>query len=171
LPAFDLFLKEIPVKKPFLFALGLVAVTAAACGGKVVVESSGGTGAGGAGGTASTFTTGDGAPGQTSVATVGVSTVAATSVTSGSGMGGCNPSYTCAEAITPPAGDPALLCDNTVHAKIYDALVQCTCVDVCQVECSGSVCIGQQPSQSCSKCLQDPMTGCGSQFAACANDI
>lgn len=164
------------MKKPFLFALGLAAVTAAACGGKVVVESSGGTGAGGAGGTASTLTTADGAPGQTSIATVGVSTVgvstvAATSVTTGSGMGGCDPTYTCAEAITPPSGDPGLLCDNTVHTKLYDTLVQCTCADVCQVECSGSVCIGQPASPSCAKCIQDPMSGCGNQFNACANDI
>lgn len=161
------------MKKPLFIAIGLVAVTAAACGGKVVVESSGATGTGGAGGTPSMLTTGDGAPGQTSIATVGVgpSTVAATSVTSGSGMGGCNPAYTCAEAITPPAGDPVLLCDNTVHAKLYDALVQCTCVDSCKIECSGSACVGQQASASCVTCLQDPMTGCGNQFAACANDV
>jgi len=159
------------VKTPFLFALGLVAVTAAACGGRVVVESSGATGTGGAGGTPSSFTTADGAPGQTSIATVGVSTVAATSVTTGTGMGGCDPAYTCAEAISPPSGDPGLLCDNTVHAKLYDALTQCVCADVCQVECSGSVCIGQQPGPSCSKCVQDSMSGCGNQFAACSNDI
>jgi hypothetical protein len=161
------------VKKPFLFALGLVAVTAAACGGKVVVESSGGTGAGGAGGTPSTFTTADGAPGQTSIATVGVgpSTAAATSVTTGTGTGACDPAYTCAEAITPPAADPSKLCDNTVHAKLYDALTQCVCVDSCQIECSGSACIGQPTSPSCATCVQDPMTGCGNQFNACANDI
>ena len=117
------------------------------------------------------LTTADGAPDQTSIATVGVSTVAATSVTTGSGMGGCDPAYTCAEAITPPTADPSKLCDNTIHAKLYDALTQCACVDACQIQCSGSACIGQQTSPSCATCIQDPMSGCGNQFSACANDI
>lgn len=162
------------MKKPFLFALGLVAVTVAACGGKVVVESSGASGTGGAGGTSTTLTTADGAPNPvTTVAavTVGVSSVAATSVTTGTGTSGCDPSYTCAEAITPPAGDPGKLCDGTPGAKQYDALVQCLCADTCQVECAGSVCIGESSSSSCSACLQDPVKGCKNQFDACANGV
>ena len=158
------------MKKPFLFALGLAAVTVAACGGKVVVDS----GTGGAGGTSTTLTTADGTPGAvTNVAavTVGVSAVAATSVTTGTGTGTCDPSNTCAMAITPPEGDPTTLCDNTLSAKLYDALVQCTCVDVCQVQCAGSVCVSGTPSSACSACLQDPANGCGNQLADCANDI
>ena len=158
--------------KPFLFALGLVAV--AACGGKVVVESSGGSGTGGSGGTSTTLTTADGAPDPVTtvgVVTVGSSVVAASSVTTGTGTSGCDPSYTCAEAISPPDGDPTKLCDGTVHAKMYDALVQCVCVDTCQVQCAGSVCSGGSPSATCAACLQDTANGCGNQLAECANDI
>jgi hypothetical protein len=157
------------VKKPFLFALGLVAVTVAACGGKVVVESSGATGAGGAGGTSPTLTTGDGAPDPQSVATVGV-TVAATSVTTGTGTSGCDPAYTCAEAISPPDGDPSKLCEGQ-HAMLYDALTQCVCVDACAIQCSANACAGQAASAPCTTCLQDTANGCGNQFNACANDI
>lgn len=162
------------MKKPFLFALGLVAVTAAACGGKVVVESSGASGTGGAGGTSTTLTTADGAPDPVTtvgVVTVGVSTVAATSVTTGTGTSGCDPAYNCAEAIDPGSGDPSKLCDGTFHAKLFDALVQCVCAGACQVECAGSTCIGDPPSPPCVMCLQDTVNGCGNQFQACANDI
>ena len=158
------------MKKPFLFALGLVAVTVAACGGKVVVES----GTGGAGGTSTSLTTADGAPDPvTNVAavTVGASAVAAASVTTGTGTTTCDPSNTCAAAITPPDGDPTKLCDNTLSAKLYDALVQCTCVDVCQVQCASSVCISGSPGPTCAECLQDPVNGCGNQLASCTNDV
>jgi hypothetical protein len=170
----QLIAREIAVKKPFLFALGLVAITAAACGGKVVVESSGGAGTGGAGGTSTTLTTADGAPNPVTtvgVVTVGVAVAAATSVTTGTGTTGCDPNYTCAEAIDPASGDASKLCDGTVHAKLYDALVQCICVDTCQVECAGSVCTSGSPSSTCSACIQNTMSGCGNPFNACANDI
>lgn len=150
------------MKKPLLFALGLVVVTVAACGGKVVVES----GTGGAGGTSTTLTTADGAPDPV---TVGPSVVAA-SVTTGTGTG-CDPGLTCAAAITPPDGNPTKLCDNTVSAKLYDALVQCTCADVCQIQCASSVCVSGSPSSTCAECLQDPANGCGNQLNACANDV
>jgi hypothetical protein len=159
------------VKKPFLFALGLVAVAVAACGGKVVVESSGGSAAGGAGGTSSTLTTADGAPDPQSVATVGVGSVtAATSVTTGTGTSACDPAYTCAEAISPPDGDPSKLCEGQ-HAMLYDLLSQCVCVDACAIECSANACAGLQASGPCTACLQDTANGCGNQFSACANDI
>ena len=161
------------MKKPFLFALGLVAVAVAACGGKVVVESSGASGTGGSGGTSTTLTTGDGAPDTSAVGvtSVAVAVAVAASVTTGTGTSACDPTYTCAEAITPPAGDPTKLCDNTLGAKLYDALVQCTCVDTCQIECAGSVCVSSTASATCAACLQDPVNGCGDQFNACANDI
>ncbi len=159
------------MKKPVLFALGLVAITLAACGGKVVVESSGASGTGGAGGTPSSFTTADGAPDpSTSVAVVAVSAVASTSVTTGTGTTGCDPTYTCAEAITPPEGDPNKLCDNTLSGKAYFGFVQCLCVDKCAVQCAASACAGLMPAPTCVTCLQDPMAGCGIPFADCANN-
>lgn len=163
------------MKKPFLFALGLVAVTVAACGGKVVVESSGASGTGGSGGTSTTLTTADGAPDPVTtvgVVTVGSSVVAASSsVTTGTGTSVCDPSYACAQALDPGIGDPSKLCDGSVHAKLYDALVQCICVNTCQVECTGSVCTSGTPSAACSACIQSTMNGCGNQLNACANDI
>ncbi len=151
-----------------LGAAGAFVVLFAACGGKVVVESSGASGTGGAGGTGSTFTTADGAPNPTNV-TVGVSTVAATSVTTGTGAS-CEPTYTCAEAITPPEGDPGKLCEG-VSAQLYDALAQCVCVDACAIECGANTCAGQATSASCNACLTDPVNGCGNEFNACANDL
>ena len=160
------------MQKPFLFALGLVAITVAACGGKVVVESPGASGTGGSGGTSTTLTTADGAPDP--VTTVGVVTVGvgpATSVTTGTGTSGCDPTYTCAEAIDPASGNASKLCDGTVHAKLYDTLVQCICVDMCQVQCAGSVCTSGSPSSTCAMCIQSTMNGCGEEFNACGNDV
>lgn len=162
------------MKKLFLFALGLAAV--AACGGKVVVEADTATGTGGAGGTATTITTADGAPNPTTnvsasaSVSVSVAVVSSSAVTTGSGMGGCDPGYTCAEAITPP-GDPANLCDGTVAAKLYDGLVQCICVDACQIECAGNICSGDDLSPSCKTCITDPMLGCGQAFNECINSL
>jgi hypothetical protein len=161
------------VNKPILLALGLVAVTIAACGGKVVVESSGAAGTGGAGGTPSSFTTADGAPDpSTNVAVVGVSAVASTSATTGTGTSDCDPTYTCAEAITTPEGDPTKFCDNTLSYKVYYGLMQCLCVDKykCAVQCAASACAGLMPGPTCMLCLQDTVNGCGASFADCSNN-
>jgi hypothetical protein len=153
------------VKKPFLIALGLTAI--AACGGKVVVEA----GTGGAGGTTSTASTADGAPEPgTDVATSVVSVGPSTSVTTGTGMS-CDPAYTCAEAITSPEVNPDKLCDNTLAAKLYFVLVQCTCVDACAIECGNNFCAGSDETTPCKTCIVDPQKGCGNQFNACANNL
>jgi hypothetical protein len=166
------------MKKPFPIALGLVAVTVAACGGKVVVESSGASGTGGAGGTTTTFTTGDGAPNTTANVAVSVSVAAvtsvtsvaaATSVTTGTGSD-CDPTYTCAQAIAPDNGDPTKLCENTLAGKIYYGLVQCVCVDTCAVQCAESACAGFKPGPTCMICLQDTANGCGMHLADCTNN-
>lgn len=152
-------------------AAGASLVVFAACGGKVVVESSGAAGTGGAGGTPSAFTTADGAPDpSTSVAVVAVSAVASTSVTTGTGTSGCDPSYTCAEAITPTDGDPNKLCYNTLSGNMYYALVQCLCVDKCAIQCAASACAGFDPSATCKVCLQDTVNGCGAPFADCSSN-
>lgn len=151
------------MKKPILFALGLVAITIAACGGKVVVESSGASGTGGAGGTPSSFTTADGAPDPSTNVAVGATSV-------GTGTGACDPTYTCAEAITPPEGDPAHLCEGP-SAMLYDAFAQCVCVDSCAVECGANTCAGLATTATCQACLADAVNGCGNQFSACANDL
>ena len=157
------------MKKPFLIALGLTAI--AACGGKVVVEAGATAGTGGAGGTSSTITTADGTPNPT---TDGVTTIAvsvgpsSSAVTTGTGMS-CDPTYSCAEAFTPPDGDPSKLCDNTLAAKLYDVLVQCICADICTIECGNNGCIGEDASTPCKSCIVDPGKGCGNQFNDCAN--
>ena len=157
------------MKKPYLIALGLIAI--AACGGKVVVEADPITGTGGAGGS-STFSTADGAPNTTSdgmsivASSAGPSTVAATV---GSGMS-CDPAYSCAEAITPPEGDAGKLCDGTLAAKLYDVLFQCICGDTCAIECGNNICAGDEASTPCKSCIADTTMGCGSQFTDCVNN-
>ena len=149
-----------PVSKPFLIALGLV--TVAACGGKVVVDAPSASAAGGAGGTSTTLTTADGAP--------NTSAFVAVSVTTGSGKP-CDPTYTCVAAITPPDIDTSKLCEGSVSAALYDALIQCACVDVCAIQCGGNACLGEDGSPSCTACVSDPVMGCSAQFTACANDV
>jgi hypothetical protein len=144
----------------FLGAAGAFVILFAACGGKVVVDASD---TGGAGGMGSSISTADGAPDTTSV-------VASAAVTTGSG-GPCDPTYTCAEAITPPDVDPGKLCQGSVSAALYDAMIQCACVDACAFECGDTACVGVNGSPSCKACIQDPATGCLPQLEACANDV
>jgi hypothetical protein len=157
-----------------LGAAGAIVVLFAACGGKVVVDAQSVSGTGGAGGSNNTITTSDGTPNPTTSVSVSasvsasVSVVASSSVTVGSGMT-CDPSYTCVEAITPPAGNAGKLCEGTIDAKLYDALLQCTCADACATQCGGNVCVGFAPGANCNACLQDPVAGCGKQLKACAN--
>lgn len=141
----------------FLGAAGAFVIFSAACGGKVVVDASG---AGGSGGTSGTLTSTD--------ATTDVSVVS--SVTTGSG-GSCDPTYTCAEAITPPDVDPGKLCKGSISAAIHDALIQCACVDRCPSECGDTACAGLDGSAICKGCIQDPAFGCLPQLEACANDL
>ncbi len=156
------------MKTPFLIALSLTAVVA--CGGKVVVEAGTISGSGGAGGTSSTVSTADGPGPTTNVATSVVSVGPSSSVTTGTGMS-CDPAYTCAEAITPPEGNPDKLCDGTLAAKQYFLLIQCICVDACAIECGNNICAGDDASTPCKTCIADPGKGCGNQFNECANGL
>lgn len=48
---------------------------------------------------------------------------------------------------------------------------QCMCNGPCASACTGNFCSSMPPSAACTQCAQDQMNGCGTTFAACANDI
>ena len=90
------------------------------------------------------------------------------------GTGGapaCDPTYTCAEAITPPNGDSKKLCAGP-HTELYDALTACTCTGACKSVCEANVCTGTaDASADCTKCLQSAAPdGCKTELDACSND-
>ena len=87
--------------------------------------------------------------------------------------------YTCAEAITPPDGDPNKLCPGTAAGAAYDKLARCTCGDAmanppvtgpCQGVCGDNSCKGDLASDMCVKCIQDTQAGCGKETTECANN-
>src|SRR3954470_5634023 len=106
--------------------MALAAVAVVSCGGKVIVDGlapNGTGGAGGAGQTSSTSSTTSSTHGSTGVAVASSSTGQMTTGTGGS----CDPKYTCAEAITPPIGNPQMLCSGSVADIAFQALLKCTC--------------------------------------------
>jgi len=85
--------------------------------------------------------------------------------------GMCDMAYKCAEAITPPDGDPTKLCDMTTSAMLYDDLAKCTCMGKCQQACMASACMAMPADAACGQCLQDTQAGCGNELQACQNDL
>lgn len=138
-----------------IFALGACTVT-----GTGTTGSGGGSGGGTTTATTTTTTGGVGGSGGSGSTTTG-------------GAGGCDANYTCAEAITPPDGDPGKLC-NGPHGDVYDALVKCTCdaTGPCSSKCGDNSCKGMPASADCTACLQAAAPdGCKTENDACANDI
>jgi hypothetical protein len=83
----------------------------------------------------------------------------------------CDANYKCAEAITPPNGDPTKLCDGTVSAMLYDALSKCTCMGACAQDCGASACVQKPADAVCDTCIHDTAAGCGKEFNECSNDL
>jgi hypothetical protein len=131
------------------------------------VTTTGGVGGSGAGGTttATTTTTTGGVGGSGGAGGSG-------STTTG-GAGGCDSNYTCAEAITAPAGDPSKLC-NGPHGDAYDAYQKCVCdaAGACAAKCGDNRCAGKADTADCTACLQAiAPDGCKTENDNCANDI
>ena len=163
-----------------LVAAVLGTLSAATCGGDVVVDGEpsghGGAGQGGAGPTpGSSATTGTGAagpgPGPGSSTS---SSVSSTGPGPGPGPGpttsvttGPEDCQTCAEFISTPNG--FRLCPGS--DMLYAALIGCictTCAFPCQEACEG----GGEISQECQSCVQMVVSGpCSDEFQACANDV
>ena len=153
----------------FFFGLLIPAAALAACGGKVLVDGlppsgAGGAGAGGAAATGSSSH-------QTTSAIVGGAASTGSGPTSTASGASCDPNYGCAQAITPPNGDPKLLCPGSMSAILYQALLKCICGGPCAAACAASTCLGQDATPNCIMCVQNPATGCGNEYKACANDI
>lgn len=147
-----------------LFTVTLAGLTACALG-ACTVESSGST---------STTTASTSTSASTTVGSGGAGGAgsAATGVGGSGGSGGdntaCDPAYTCAEAITPSTGNPALLCDGDAKV-LYTALSSCTCTGACAAACKESACQNDEPSTTCKMCLSNSTTGCGKDFKACTS--
>jgi hypothetical protein len=160
------------VNRIFFFSLMISAAVLASCGGKVIVDGlppsgAGGAGTGGAGSATTTNSSASSNANTTAVGNTGSTGPGQTSTGSGPS---CDPTYSCAEAIT-PSGDPKLLCPGTPSNDLYQALLKCTCGGPCAAACAASACLGQVPTPSCIKCVQDPGVGCGNEFKICANDV
>jgi hypothetical protein len=126
--------------------------------GGCVVEGSGGSGGtGGSGGSG-------GSGGEGGAGVGGNTTTASTTDTGGGGAGGGPACLTCAEYITED-GD---LCEAS--APIYEALAACTCEGACMDVCGDNVCAGMDPTSACQGCVLNMGTGCGNEYAECAND-
>lgn len=156
------------MNRTFLLCLMSAAAVMASCGGKVLVDGlgpNGPEGVGGAGGAATTTS----ASHSTSnvVGTTGSTGPAQTSSSSGPP---CDVNYPCAEAITPPIGNPQLLCPGSPAYNFYQALLKCTCGGKCAASCSANTCIGQPATPNCNMCVQDIGKGCGNEFNNCANN-
>jgi hypothetical protein len=162
------------MKKSFVLVIALAIVPVTACGGKVVVDASNSPGAGGAGGAPIVMvSTSDGPPNPTTNGIVSVavgSTSNAVTVGAG-GAPGCGPTYKCAEAITPPDGDPSKLCPGSDSEALYEELLKCICSGSCAMQCGANLCIGDDASASCNQCVFDTAIGCGIEFNDCANDL
>ncbi len=115
---------------------------------------------------------------STSASTTGGSGGAGGSATGSGGSGGsgsggeaaCDPAYSCAEAITPLTGNPALLCDGDAKT-LYTALSMCTCSGACAAACKDSACMNDEPSTTCKMCLSNSTTGCGKELTACSDGV
>jgi hypothetical protein len=143
------------VRTAFLFLASVGVVLAAACGGKVVVDATGGAGGiGGASTTASTTAT-------TTAVTVGCGTVA-------SGVGGNGSTSNCETCNTFLTSGPngQGLCGAS--QGLFDALRNCACSsNSCITECGASLCENAASSADCTSCV---MTSCTSQQDACLGD-
>jgi hypothetical protein len=86
----------------------------------------------------------------------------------------CDPEYSCALAITPPDGDPTLICDDdTESADAYDAYAECVCSGACAIDCGDTDRCkvgGGSSAGACTDCIQDTNAGCGKEQQACNND-
>ncbi|MEP7122750.1 MAG: hypothetical protein ABJE95_17630 [Byssovorax sp.] len=153
-----------------LGAAGASLVLFAACGGKVVVDSTGATsgdsttgGNGGAGG----FSSASALDGPFSAAAV--TSVVAVGVTSGGTTGSGMPCIQCAAAAMNPAVNTADICPDAVG--LYKDLFACMCAGPCATQCSANVCIGQVMSGQCSACVANTGDGCGVQLGSCLSDM
>ena len=149
-----------------LGAAGAGVVLFAACGGKVVVESSGATGAGngGAGGAGgSTSTQLDGPFSAIAVGVTSTAAVTTAAVTAGSGAS-C---VSCNMAASGPINMVAKLCPAAENP--YNDLFVCACAasGACPTQCSATMCIGEATSNGCIKCLNEPGMGCGVELKNC----
>lgn len=145
-------------------AAGASLVVFAACGGKVVVESSGASGSGGAGGSSTASAVLDGpfsAVAVVAVASTSAGDVGSSGITTGSGMS-C---VSCAQAATDLAVTTSDVCPGA--QPLYDDLFACACAGACATQCSATACIGQATPDVCTKCLGDPEGGCGAQLQKC----
>lgn len=79
--------------------------------------------------------------------------------------GGC---VGCAEYVSGPQDPSVVLCSSS--QLIYKTLFGCLCSGNCAVSCSASLCVGDDPGQSCLDCATD-VSGCGNELSACANDL
>jgi hypothetical protein len=137
----------------------LGAITAFALGACTITSTSGGAG----GSTSATGAT-SAATGTASGGTGGASGTGTTST----GTAMCDPTYTCAMAITTPDGNPAELCDGA-EKTAFNALAACTCdTGACATACKDSACVQLEASTDCKACLSNSTTGCGKEFTACA---
>lgn len=154
-----------------LGAAGAAVVLIAACGGKVVVESTGATsgdsttgGNGGAGGVSSASAP-DGPFSAVAVGVTSAGQVGSTGITTGSGMS-CLP---CAKAAMDPAVNTGDICPDAV--PLYKDLFGCMCAGACATQCSANICIGQAMSGQCSACVANVGDGCGFQLDNCLSDM
>lgn len=152
-----------------LGAAGACVVLFAACGGKVVVESSGATGAGNGGGGGAGGSSGTQLDGPFSAVAVGVTSagpVTSAAVTTGSGA--C---VSCSVAANGPIGGVTpTICPGA--DKLYNDLFVCACAasGACATQCSATACIGQATPDVCTACLNDPGIGCGIELKNCLNN-
>lgn len=148
--------------KSLTVILGGIAVFAL---GACTVTGTGSTTTGTGGGTTTATTT--------TTASVGGAGGGGGATSTATGTGGaptCDNMYTCAEAITPPNGDPGKLCLDNASGKAFTALSDCTCTGACKADCSDNVCMaGGSASDKCTACLQSA-TGCKTEFDSCANN-
>jgi len=147
------------------------AAVLASCGGKVIVDGLPPNGAGGAGGAGGATTTSGSMSSNVNTTTVGTTGSTGPGQTSTGSGSVCDPNYSCAQAITPPNGDPKLLCPGSQSYNLYQVLLKCTCGGPCAAACSANTCLGQMATPGCIKCVQNPGGGCGNEFKACANDL
>lgn len=140
----------------------LGALSAFVVGGCTVTSTTSGSG----GSTSATGTGGEAA----GVGGAGGATVTATGTSTGTSM--CDPTYTCAEAITPPDGDGTKVCDGAA-GDAYDAYYKCICepTGACGTVCGMAYCGGTAATAECTTCLQDSSEkGCGKQVDTCSNN-
>jgi hypothetical protein len=139
------------VKRAWALALALAA---ASCGGKVYLDPPDSSGAGGSG-------VGGSGSGAAVPGTGG----------DGGGIGGDLPGCVrCGEFLADPTLGTGHFCASS--QPIYDTMHGCICDTTCAPLCAPNVCQGFSIDVPCNNCLEDTsMKGCGTQYAACGNDI